>query len=66
MNPTNHETPAPGITVDGTGLLCVTLLLRLRKEIDGAEPGTAVLTRPRPARPQPGRAAGAARHRRGQ
>jgi tRNA 2-thiouridine synthesizing protein A len=38
----NHETPAPGITVDGTGLLCVTLLLRLRKEIEGAAPGTVV------------------------
>ncbi|HCA86571.1 MAG TPA: redox protein, regulator of disulfide bond formation [Streptomyces sp.] len=36
------ESPAPDITVDGTGLLCVTLLLRLRKEIDGAEPGTLV------------------------
>jgi tRNA 2-thiouridine synthesizing protein A len=42
MTPTNHETPAPGITVDGTGLLCVTLLMLLRKEIDGAEPGTVV------------------------
>ncbi|MDX3733691.1 sulfurtransferase TusA family protein [Streptomyces caniscabiei] len=42
MNPTNHETPAPDITVDGTGLLCVTLLLRLRKEIDGAKPDTVV------------------------
>lgn len=42
MNPMNHETPAPDITVDGTGLLCVTLLLRLRKEIDGAKPGTVV------------------------
>ncbi|MFF8601366.1 sulfurtransferase TusA family protein [Streptomyces sp. NPDC015232] len=30
------------ITVDGTGLLCVTLLLRLRKEIEGAPPGTVV------------------------
>ncbi|MER7332994.1 MULTISPECIES: sulfurtransferase TusA family protein [unclassified Micromonospora] len=29
-------------TVDGTGLLCVTLLLRLRKEIDGVPPGTIV------------------------
>ena len=36
------ETTAPGITVDGTGLLCVTLLLRLRKEIDGAAPGIIV------------------------
>ncbi|MFC7884763.1 sulfurtransferase TusA family protein [Streptomyces sp. NPDC057376] len=42
MKPTIPDTPAPGITVDGTGLLCVTLLLRLRKEIDGAEPGTVV------------------------
>ncbi|MFC8538177.1 sulfurtransferase TusA family protein [Streptomyces sp. NPDC057249] len=42
MNTTNPETPAPGITVDGTGLLCVTLLLRLRKEIDGAETDTVV------------------------
>ncbi|MFF9587214.1 sulfurtransferase TusA family protein [Streptomyces achromogenes] len=40
--PMNREIPAPGITVDGTGLLCVTLLLRLRKEIDGAPPGTVV------------------------
>ncbi|NEB16093.1 MULTISPECIES: sulfurtransferase TusA family protein [Streptomyces] len=42
MNATNHETPGPDLTVDGTGLLCVTLLLRLRKDIDGAEPGTVV------------------------
>ncbi|WP_434097587.1 sulfurtransferase TusA family protein [Streptomyces viridosporus] len=42
MKPTNPDTPAPGNTVDGTGLLCVALLLRLRKEIDGAEPGTVV------------------------
>ncbi|GAB2622581.1 hypothetical protein GCM10027168_63180 [Streptomyces capparidis] len=34
--------PAPDITVDGTGLLCVTLLLRLRKQLDGAKPGTVV------------------------
>ncbi|MEU8620671.1 sulfurtransferase TusA family protein [Streptomyces sp. NPDC048623] len=33
---------APGITVDGTGLLCVALLLRLRTAIDGAAPGTVV------------------------
>ncbi|MGW2180042.1 sulfurtransferase TusA family protein [Streptomyces sp. NPDC001732] len=38
----NPEIPAPDITVDGTGLLCVTLLLRLRKQIDEAEPGTVV------------------------
>jgi tRNA 2-thiouridine synthesizing protein A len=30
------------LTVDGTGLLCVTLLLRLREQIDGAPPGTVV------------------------
>ncbi|MEU3215427.1 sulfurtransferase TusA family protein [Streptomyces sp. NPDC006971] len=35
-------TPPAGLTVDGTGLLCVTLLLRLRKAIDGAEAGTVV------------------------
>ncbi|MER5604002.1 sulfurtransferase TusA family protein [Streptomyces sp. NPDC002265] len=34
--------PGSGITVDGTGLLCVALLLRLRKQIDGAVPGTVV------------------------
>ncbi|MFJ5723010.1 sulfurtransferase TusA family protein [Streptomyces sp. NPDC093149] len=38
----NPEIPAPDITVDGTDLLCVTLLLRLRQEIDGARPGTVV------------------------
>ncbi|WP_406164963.1 sulfurtransferase TusA family protein [Streptomyces sp. NBC_00996] len=34
----------PGIplVVDGTGMLCGTLLLRLRKEIEGAPPGTLV------------------------
>ncbi|MFF2809132.1 sulfurtransferase TusA family protein [Streptomyces sp. NPDC058000] len=42
MSPRNPQTPAPDITVDGTGLLCATLLFRLRKEIDGAEPGTVV------------------------
>ncbi|MFI9291139.1 sulfurtransferase TusA family protein [Streptomyces gardneri] len=38
------ETPAPptDITVDGTGLLCVTLLLRLRARIDDAAAGTVV------------------------
>ncbi|MFF3290299.1 sulfurtransferase TusA family protein [Streptomyces sp. NPDC003023] len=36
------DTHAPDLTVDGTGLLCVTLLLRLRKEIEGAPPGTVV------------------------
>jgi MFS family permease len=29
MNPTNHDIPAPDLTVDGTGLLCVALLLHL-------------------------------------
>jgi tRNA 2-thiouridine synthesizing protein A len=40
----NQPTPPPeaSLTVDGTGLLCVTLLLRLRKEIEGLEPGTVV------------------------
>jgi tRNA 2-thiouridine synthesizing protein A len=42
MTRTHPGSPAPDITVDGTGLLCVTLLLRLRKEIDGAGPGTVV------------------------
>jgi tRNA 2-thiouridine synthesizing protein A len=42
MNATSPENRAPDITVDGTGLLCVTLLLRLRKEIDGTKPGTVV------------------------
>ncbi|MGX6739661.1 hypothetical protein [Streptomyces peucetius] len=32
MNVTTPDDPAPGITVDGTGLLCVTLMLRLRKD----------------------------------
>ncbi|GGY50022.1 hypothetical protein GCM10010363_33630 [Streptomyces omiyaensis] len=30
------------LTVDGTGLLCVTLLLRLRKQIEDAPAGTVV------------------------
>jgi len=30
------------ITVDGTGLLCVTLLLKLRAAIEGADAGTIV------------------------
>jgi tRNA 2-thiouridine synthesizing protein A len=34
--------PAADITVDGTGLLCVTLLLRLRARIATAAPGTLV------------------------
>ncbi|KMS79422.1 MULTISPECIES: sulfurtransferase TusA family protein [Streptomyces] len=42
MSLANQEIPAPDITVDDTGLLCVTLLMRLRGEIDGAEPGTVV------------------------
>ncbi|MEV0181978.1 sulfurtransferase TusA family protein [Streptomyces sp. NPDC050625] len=39
---TLHPAPAPDLTVDGTGLLCVTLLLKLRAAIDGAPPGTVV------------------------
>ncbi|MDQ0947356.1 tRNA 2-thiouridine synthesizing protein A [Streptomyces phaeochromogenes] len=42
MSTMSPDTPTRDITVDGTGLLCVTLLLRLRKEIDGAGPGTVV------------------------
>jgi tRNA 2-thiouridine synthesizing protein A len=38
----NPDNLTPDITVEGTGLLCVTLLLRLRKEIDGALPGAVV------------------------
>ncbi|MEV4431067.1 sulfurtransferase TusA family protein [Streptomyces sp. NPDC049602] len=34
--------PRPALTVDGTGLLCVTLLLRLRRAIQDAEAGTVV------------------------
>jgi tRNA 2-thiouridine synthesizing protein A len=34
--------PAADLVVDGTGLLCVTLLLRLRARIADAEPGTLV------------------------
>ena len=34
--------PRADITVDGTGLLCISLLLRLRKQIHNAEPGTVV------------------------
>ncbi|MFI6645343.1 sulfurtransferase TusA family protein [Streptomyces sp. NPDC050504] len=34
--------PGPAITVDGTGLLCVTLLLRLRAAIQDAGAGTLV------------------------
>lgn len=40
----NHPSaPAEAdLTVDGTGLLCVTLLLRLRRRIGDAPPGTVV------------------------
>ncbi|MGW1376938.1 sulfurtransferase TusA family protein [Streptomyces sp. NPDC002446] len=34
--------PEADITVDGTGLLCVTLLMRLRTAIAQAEPNTVV------------------------
>jgi len=38
-----HSAPQTAdLTVDGTGLLCVTLLLRLRKAIDGAQADTVV------------------------
>ncbi|MGW1848181.1 sulfurtransferase TusA family protein [Streptomyces sp. NPDC001966] len=49
-----NTTPIPvaDITVDGTGLLCVTLLLRLRKQIEDAPPGTVVhVTATDPAAP---------------
>ncbi|OIJ87962.1 sulfurtransferase TusA family protein [Streptomyces colonosanans] len=40
---THHASPAEAdLTVDGTGLLCITLLLRLRAAVDGAEAGTLV------------------------
>ncbi|MDX3569392.1 hypothetical protein [Streptomyces sp. ID05-47C] len=39
---TDPSTTDADITVDGTGLLCVTLLLKLRARIDGAEPGSVV------------------------
>ncbi|MEV6923918.1 sulfurtransferase TusA family protein [Dactylosporangium sp. NPDC051485] len=32
----------PGLTVDGTGLRCVALLLQLRKAVAGLPPGTVV------------------------
>ncbi|MFI2431313.1 hypothetical protein ACH5AM_05665, partial [Streptomyces sp. NPDC018957] len=35
-------TPPPDVTVDGTGLLCVTLLLGLRAVVDAARPGSVV------------------------
>ncbi|MFG3507132.1 sulfurtransferase TusA family protein [Streptomyces sp. NPDC047821] len=39
---TTAPTPAPAMTVEGTGLLCVALLLRLRAAIQEAEAGTVV------------------------
>ncbi|MEN3536716.1 sulfurtransferase TusA family protein [Microbispora sp. ZYX-F-249] len=40
---THHQAPAEAdLIVDGTGLLCVTLLLRLRAAIDGLRPGRVV------------------------
>ncbi|WP_069812801.1 sulfurtransferase TusA family protein [Streptomyces sp. TP-A0874] len=42
MNSADTPVPPADVTIDGTGLLCVTLLLRLRKEIDDREPGTVV------------------------
>ncbi|MFF8914129.1 sulfurtransferase TusA family protein [Streptomyces sp. NPDC015032] len=44
--------PRADLTIDGTGLLCVTLLLRLRKQIEGAPAGTVVhVTATDPAAP---------------
>ncbi|MEU0718523.1 hypothetical protein ABZ498_15210 [Streptomyces lavendulocolor] len=40
--------PAADMTVDGTGLLCVTLLLRLRAAVQGAGAGTGGLPETRP------------------
>ncbi len=40
------DIPSPDITVDGTGLLCVALLLRLRKEIDGASRASSSTSSP--------------------
>jgi tRNA 2-thiouridine synthesizing protein A len=40
MNP--KQARGADLTVDGTGLLCITLLLRLRAAIDTASPGTLV------------------------
>jgi tRNA 2-thiouridine synthesizing protein A len=42
MNQHPSSLDAADITVDGTSLRCVTLLLRLRKQIDDAKPGTVV------------------------
>lgn len=39
---TTAPVPAADITVDGSGLLCVTLLLKLRARIADAEPGAVV------------------------
>ncbi|OII64336.1 redox protein, regulator of disulfide bond formation [Streptomyces sp. CC53] len=45
-------TPKADITVDGTGLLCVTLLLRLLKQREDAPPGAVVhVTASDPAAP---------------
>ncbi|MEV4506122.1 sulfurtransferase TusA family protein [Streptomyces klenkii] len=38
----DHSVSLPGIVVDGSGLLCVTLLIRLRSHIQDAAPGTVV------------------------
>lgn len=39
----SHDPPAePGLVVDGTGLSCVILLLRLRNAIRGLAPGSVV------------------------
>lgn len=41
-SPAPAPVPEADITIDGTGLLCVALLLRLRAEIARAEPRTVV------------------------
>ncbi|MET7641334.1 sulfurtransferase TusA family protein [Streptomyces sp. NPDC005438] len=41
-NAADPPPPSADLTVDGTGLLCVTLLLRLRARIAEAPPGTVV------------------------
>lgn len=39
---TTGPVPAADITIDGTGLLCLTLLLKLRARTADAQPGTVV------------------------
>lgn len=44
--------PAPDITVDGTGLLCVTLLIKLRNAIADATPAPGCTSSPPTPRPR--------------